>query len=169
MGRRLRMYQAEGVYFVTARTFQGRFLIQQVAQANQVIGGVLARAARLTGVAIHAYVVASNHLHLVCSARDGVLSSFMKYVLGNLSKKLGQLINWTGSFWGRRFSAEPIFGPDAEEGLLRYVLSHGVKEGLVRRSEHWPGLATCLELLQNVATKCFPFFRNRSGGGVGDQ
>ncbi len=151
------MYDAHGVYFVTARTFQGRFLMKQMEETSRIAGGVLARAVRLSGVSLHAFVFTSNHLHAIVSARDGALSVFMRHLLGNLSKKLGPLAGWRGQFWERRFSAEPIFGADAQEGRLRYLLSHGVKEGLVRSPLEWPGL-TCVRQLLSLATERFPFF-----------
>lgn len=157
MGRRLRMYEEQGLYFVTARTIQGRFLIRQDAKANEVSGGVLARATRLSGVALHAYVFTANHIHLLVSVHGNGLSGFMRHLLGNLSKKLGPLVGWKGHFWDRRFAAEPVFGAEAEIGRLRYLLSHGVKEGLVRSPAQWPGLHCVAQLLSQTVAR-FPFF-----------
>ena len=42
-------------------------------------------------------------------------------------------------------------------GRLRYVLAHGVKEGLVERSAEWPGL-TCLPQLLGPARRLFRWF-----------
>ena len=42
-------------------------------------------------------------------------------------------------------------------GRLRYVLAHGVKEGLVERSAEWPGL-TCLAQLLGPARRRFQWF-----------
>jgi hypothetical protein len=42
-------------------------------------------------------------------------------------------------------------------GRLRYVLAHGVKEGLVERSAEWPGL-TCLPQLLGPARRLFQCF-----------
>jgi hypothetical protein len=42
-------------------------------------------------------------------------------------------------------------------GRLRYVLAHGVKEGLVEKSAEWPGL-TCLPQLLVPARRVFPWF-----------
>ncbi len=160
MGRALRMYEAEGCYFVTARTFQSRLLLRPTRQLGEVLGGVLARAARLTGVELFAFVAASNHLHLLCRARDGRLSAFMQYVLANASKKVGPLVGWRGQLWERRFSAEPVLDDAAMEGRLRYILAHGVKEGLVRRVAEWPGLS-CLPQLLGPPARAFPFYEWR--------
>lgn len=156
MGRRLRMYSEEGLYFVTARVIQGRSLLRPGARLNEVVGGVLARGARLFGVELHGYTVSSNHLHLVSTAPDCSLSDFMRYVLGNLSKKVGALVGWRGPFWERRFASEPILGPESAVNRLTYVLSHGVKEGLVRRPAEWPGL-NCAEQLLSGESRSFPF------------
>ncbi len=160
MGRALRMYDADGCYFVTARTFQSRLLLQPTRRAREVLGGVLARAARLTGVQLYGFVAASNHVHLLCRVRDGRLSAFMQYLLANISKKVGPLVGWRGQMWERRFSAEPVLDEEAMEGRLRYILAHGVKEGLVRQVSEWPGLS-CLPQLLGPAERSFPFFEWR--------
>jgi len=65
--------------------------------------------------------------------------------------------NWSGGFWERRYSAEPVLDDAALVGRLRYVLAHGVKEGLVERSTEWPGL-TCLPQWLGPARRLFPWF-----------
>jgi hypothetical protein len=80
----------------------------------------------------------------------------MKYFLGNLSKKAGRLVDWTGHFWDRRFAASPVLDEEALEGALKYILGHGVKEGLVRRVDQWPGLS-CLRQLLGDPKRTFQF------------
>jgi hypothetical protein len=53
----------------------------------------------------------------------------MQYLRANLSRKVGRLVDWSGGFWERRYSAEPVLDDEALVGRLRYVLAHGVKEG----------------------------------------
>ncbi|MBL9039296.1 MAG: transposase [Archangium sp.] len=158
MARLPRMYSDTGLYFVTARTFQARLLLTPSPRVNATLGGVLARAAGLTGVEIHAFVAASNHVHLLVTARGATLSSFMQYFLGNAARKIGRLSHWTGSLWHRRFSAEPVLDDAASIGRLRYILAHGVKEGLVRHPAEWPGLS-CLPQLLAGDVERYPFFR----------
>ena len=66
-------------------------------------------------------------------------------------------MDWSGGFWERRYSAEPVLDDEALVGRLRYVLAHGVKEGLVERSAEWPGL-TCLPQLLGPARRLFRWF-----------
>jgi REP element-mobilizing transposase RayT len=153
------MFQEEGLYFVTSRCFQGRLLLRPSAEVNEVVGGVLARAVQQSAgtVRLHAFTFASNHFHLLVWARGAALASFMQYLRSNLSRKVGRLVDWSGSFWERRYSAEPVLDDTALVGRLRYVLAHGVKEGLVERSAEWPGL-TCLAQLLGPSRRVFPWF-----------
>jgi REP element-mobilizing transposase RayT len=153
------MFQEEGLYFVTSRCFQGRLLLRPSAEMNEVVGGVLARAVQQSAgtVRLHAFTFASNHFHLLVWARGAALASFMQYLRANLSKKVGRLVDWSGGFWERRYSAEPVLDDTALVGRLRYVLAHGVKEGLVERSAEWPGL-TCLPQLLGPARRVFQWF-----------
>jgi len=161
------MLNASEIFFLTARCFQRRFLLRPSAETNEVLGGVLARSVRIHGVELFAFSVVSNHIHLVVRAPRANLPGFMQYLLTNVSKKVGRLVGWRGSFWGRRYSAEPILDENALLERVRYVLSHGVKEGLVRRCRDWPGLS-CLPLLLDGEPRSFRWFdwARRSSGNA---
>jgi hypothetical protein len=59
-------------------------------------------------VRLHAFTFASNHFHLLVWARGAALAGFMQYLRANLSRKVGRLVAWSGGFWERRYSAEPV-------------------------------------------------------------
>jgi REP element-mobilizing transposase RayT len=151
------MLNALEIFFVSVRCFQQRYLLRPSAETNEVLGGVLSRAVRLHGIELYSFSVVSNHIHLVVRARRGNLPKFMQYLLANVSKKVGRLVRWHGSFWERRYSAEPILDEAALLERVRYVLSHGVKEGLVRRCRDWPGLS-CLPLMLDGQPRSFRWF-----------
>lgn len=157
MGWPLRMFEPLAIYFVTVRCFQRRLLMRPSIETNEVLGGVLARAARLNGVEIFAFVFASNHVHLLVRAPRANLPRFMQHLLTNISKKVGHLVRWRGRFWERRYSAEPVLDEVALLGRLRYVLSHGPKEGLVRTCAEWPGLSS-LSMMLDGASRRFRWF-----------
>jgi len=142
----LRMFIPELGYFVTARCIQARYLLRPSNETNEVLGGVLARAARLFDVEVYAFAFQSNHLHLLVRARRGNLSRFMQFVQANIARKVGDLVRWGGTFWERRYSAEPVLDEESLVALLRYILAQGVKDGLVQKVRDWPGL-NCLRML----------------------
>jgi REP element-mobilizing transposase RayT len=153
----LRMLIPGVIYFVTARCHQARLLLRPSPETNEVLGGVLARAARLNGVEVFAFAVASNHIHLLVRAPRGTLPKFMQFLLANAARKVGWLVRWRGTFWEHRYSAEPVLDDEALVGRLRYILSHGVKEALVRKCRNWPGLS-CLRMLVRGSRRSFRWF-----------
>jgi REP element-mobilizing transposase RayT len=151
------MYEPSVIYFVTVRCFQGRLLLRPSDETNDVLGGVLARAVRTHGIELFVFSVASNHVHMLVRAPCRNLPEFMRYLLANLSKKVGKLIGWRGSFWERRYSAEPVLDEPALLERVRYIIAHGVKEGLVRSWREWPGLNSVPEMLGR-AVRRFSWF-----------
>jgi REP element-mobilizing transposase RayT len=168
MGWPLRMFEPLKIYFVTVRCFQRRLFMSPSSETNTVLGGVLARSARMNGVEIFGFVFASNHVHLLVRAPRGNLPRFMQHLLTNISKKVGHVIGWNGRFWERRYSAEPVLDEIAVLGRVRYMLAHGPKEGLVPRCMDWPGLSS-LPMMLDGKPRRFRWFnwslKSKAGSG----
>jgi REP element-mobilizing transposase RayT len=144
----VRHFDPQTIYFITSRTLQSRFLLAPSAKANELIGGILARAVRQCEVELFAYVFTSNHFHAMVRAPSAVaMSKFMQQLQSNIAIKVGRLVDWRGRFFARRYSAEPIVDEEAQVERLIYIMSHGVKEGLVSEVKKWPGLSSVRALL----------------------
>lgn len=79
------------------------------------------------------------HLPLTVSSAQR-LASFMNHLDSNLAREAGRLIDWREKFWGRRSQVAAVSREDdARIARLRYVLAHGVREGLVGSPLEWPG------------------------------
>jgi len=137
---------------VTTRTVHSRFLLRPSFQLNEIFLGVLGRAQQLYDVGIVAVTCLGNHYHallLVDSAKD--LASFMGYLNSNLAREAGRLARWRDKFWSRRYRSIVISEEEgAQRERLKYVLGHGVKEGLVERACQWPGVHCIKALLEGV-------------------
>ena len=143
MSRPLRFIPEEGALVeVTCRTLQARYLLRPDPGLNDILLGVLGRAQRLHPVEICAFFVASNHYHLLVWVPDAErMAKFMGYFQTNAAREVGRLRKWTGKVWADRYTSIVISDePVAQVDRLRYVLSNGVKEGLVARVEDWPGI-----------------------------
>ncbi len=148
MGRRIRCLLANRLVEVTCRTIQGRFLMRPSSEVNLAIKGTLGRAQRYSGLRVVLCVFLSNHYHLlVIPDTERQLASFMQFLNTNLSKQLGRLHDWSGQMFDPRYKAIPISDEEeAQVARLRYLLEHGVKEGLVQRPGDWPGVQCVTEL-----------------------
>ena len=156
----IRQFDPQTIFFVTSRTIQSRFLMAPSEKTNELIGGILARAVRQCHVELFAYVFTSNHFHLMVRAPSAIaMSKFMQRLQSNIAVKIGRLVGWRGRFFARRYSAEPIVDEGAQVERLRYILAHGVKEGLVSKCRHWPGLS-CIDALLENGRASFHSWRN---------
>ena len=149
MGRPRRFIPPRSLVEVTCRTVHGRFLLRPSRDLNEIAIGIIARAARRYRVQVVAFVILSNHAHYLLVPDDAnQLAGFMNYVNGNLAREAGRLHGWRERFWGRRYRAIVISNEsEAQIGRLRYLLSQGCKEGLVRSPEDWPGASAIAALL----------------------
>jgi len=150
MPRRLRYVPPGGALVeVTCRTLQARFLLRPSPLLREITLGILGRAQRLSGVAIHAFVFLANHYHLLVSAADAAqLAKFVGYLNSNLAREVGRLHAWKEKVWGRRYQA--ILVSDEEEAQIErllYLARQGCKEGLVADPLEWPGATSWQAML----------------------
>ncbi len=152
MARRLRYVPPEGGLFeVTTRTVQGRFLLKPSHEFNTIILGVMGPAQRLYPIQIPAFVVLSNHYHMLLSVDTAQhLVAFMGYFNGNLGKEIIRHVDgWSNPAWSRRYQAIWIPPNEYEQiGRLHYLLSNGAKDGLVASPRQWPGVLGGLQPLR---------------------
>ena len=143
MSRKLR-YVPEGIRLVhvTCRTIQGRYLFTPSQRFNDIALGVFGRAQRMHLIRICEIEVLSGHFHILFDV-DSVqqVSDFMEYAGSKLAREVNRLTGWSGPVFERRYSMIPVSNEEAAQvEVLKYVIGHGVKEGLVERVVQWPGI-----------------------------
>ena len=155
MARDLRYIPPGSLVEVSCRCLQGRFLLRPGKLLNALIAGVLVLALRGTGISAHAFTVLSNHWHLLITVPStGALARAMRYFQGNVSKEAGRIHRWRGKLWASRYKASIVDSDEASQvARLRYVLSQGVKEGLVWAAADWPGVNSVRALLEGEPLK----------------
>ncbi len=165
MSRRLRYVPPEGGLFeITTRTVQGRYLLKPSKEFNSIVLGVLGRAQRLYPVEIHAFVALSSHYHLLMSVDTAhQLAAFMGYFNGNLGKEVVRHVEgWSDKVWSRRYQAIWVSPEESKQiDRLHYLLSQGAKDGLVASPRDWPGASSLAALLDGEALEGLWFNRSR--------
>ena len=135
---------------ITTRTMESRMLLPMTPEFRRQVVGTIARAAEAHKVRVHAVVMLSTHWHAILTPEDGKqLADFMCFVNGNIARQVLRYHDRSGKVWGHRYNAVLISPePEAQEKRLRYLLAHGVKEGLVERVGDWLGLH-CAQALRD--------------------
>ena len=163
MPRPLRYVPPDSLVEVTCRTLHGRFLLRPSRDLNEIVLGILGRAARRYRVKVCHFTYLSNHCHLLLRPADArQLAHFMGFVNGNLAKEAGRLHGWRERIWGRRYTAIVVSHEEAAQvARLRYLLEQGTKEGLVRSPLDWPGAHATQALLDGQPMRGIWFDRTR--------
>lgn len=127
------------VYEITDRTAHGHHWLCQELRLQ--IEEVLARAACIGRVTLHAYVFMGNHYHLLLSCpgvRD--LGRFLQVLNAGVARLVNGHHRRSGKVWQRRADVVPVSDePEAQLWRLAYIMANGVKEGLVIHPLLWSG------------------------------
>ena len=153
-------------YLLTRRCTQHLFLLRPDRETNNNFLYMLAESAARFGIDVLGTCVEDNHHHTVIFDRHGRIVEFYEH----LHKFVAKIQNaWRGR-WENLWSSEPpslvrlVDAADVIDKLV-YALTNPVKDGLVERVHHWPGVNTLSALLnRRVLTAHRPrhFFRANS-------
>jgi REP element-mobilizing transposase RayT len=149
-----RYLQSGMIYHVISKTLRGQFLLAPKKGVSSLCGGVVAMARQnWPEVKLYGFAFMSNHIHLMVSGRSDEVSCFVGFIKREISRRLGQRYKLPGSFWHQRFVATALPTEESTVKCLKYILSQGVKEDLVERPEHWPGLHCAKYLMLGARIK----------------
>ena len=131
----------------TSNTARGQHLFTPSERFNLRALGSLRKYQKRYDMVIYAYVMLSNHFHLLLQPKNQTqLSDFMRDVKAALARLVQDEHGVTGVVFARRFEQSEDLD---DEGLMHdflYVLANSVAEGLVEDPRHWPGIHCAKEL-----------------------
>ena len=145
-----RHFRPDIPYHVISRVFQGRYLLKPSKRLNTIIAGILGRYLdKHENITLYAKVVMSNHLHMMLQGEPEDIVNFMRDVKREITRRCSELPDrkWSGSLWHDRYLSTALPSAESQVACLRYILSHGAKEGLVAQPQLWPGLHSAKQLL----------------------
>lgn len=128
-------------YMLTRRCTQRQFLLRPDATTNATFLYCLAEAARRFEIEVILPSVLSNHHHTIVFDRHGRIIEFTEHLHKFVAKAMNALRGRCENFW----SSEPpslvrMVEPQDVIDKLVYAATNPVKDGLVQRVHHWPGV-----------------------------
>ena len=116
----------------------------------------LSKASRRYGCAVHAYVLMTNHVHLLLSATtEAGISAFMQSVGRRYVRYLNNTYNRTGTLWEGRFKSSLIQDDHYYLTCSRYIELNPVRAAMVNHpgdylwsSYHYHGLGETDTIIQ---------------------
>jgi REP element-mobilizing transposase RayT len=148
---------------LTRRCTQRQFLMRPDRETNNAFIYCLAEAAARFEIEVLFTVAMSNHHHTGIYDPHGNYPAFIEHFHKMFAKCQNALRGRWENFWSsEQTSVVRLVDPnDAIEKML-YALTNPVKDGLVERSHHWPGVSSIGSLLHGTmlsATRPKHFFR----------
>jgi len=97
----------------------------------------LGQATKRFGWSITAWVLMTNHFHLVIKTPEPNLSQGMQWLNGSYASWFNQKHNRSGHLFGARFKSQIVESETYFTRLLRYVVLNPVRAGMVARPEEY--------------------------------
>lgn len=139
------------------------FLLRPDDATNNAFIYCLALAANMFGIDVMFTLAESNHHHTIIFDRYGHVSAFLEHFHKLVARSQNALRGRWENFWAAQ---EPcvtrLLDRDAVIDELIYAASNPVKDHLVERVHHWPGVNTWSAFIQRrsiTATRPRHFFR----------
>ncbi len=128
-------------YMITRRCTQRQFLLRPDAATNATFLYCLAEAAKRFEIEVILPSVLANHHHLICLDRHGRIVEFTEHLHKFVARAMNALRGRRENFW----SSEPVclvrlVDPADVLDKVVYAATNPVKDRLVDRIHHWPGV-----------------------------
>ena len=151
-------------YMITRRCTQRQFLMRPDRETNNAFIYCLAEAAARFDIEVLFTVAMSNHHHTGIYDRSGHFPAFLEHFHKLFAKCQNALRGRWENFWSsEQTSVVRLVDPhDAIEKLV-YALTNPVKDGLVEKAHHWPGVSSLGAIVHGkpfVASRPKHFFRD---------
>jgi putative transposase len=128
------------IYLVTRRCSEQRFFLRPDPVVVQIFEYLLGLLAKQYGIHVHAYVMMSNHYHLVVTDTDGQLPDFQRDFNSLLARSVNAFRGRWESFWDRRsYNCVKLLGSKDVLDSMAYTLANPVEVRLVNRARQWLG------------------------------
>jgi putative transposase len=151
------------IYLLTRRCSERRFLLLPDPAVTWIFEYLLGLLAKQYGIQIHAYVVMSNHYHLVVTDTEARLPDFQRDLNSLLARAINKHWGHREAFWDREsYSGVRLLEDQDVVSKMAYTLANPVKARLVNRAREWEGATSAGMVFGR--TRLIPrpdkFFRN---------
>jgi REP element-mobilizing transposase RayT len=154
-------------YMITRRCTQRQFLMRPDPETNNAFVYCLAEAAARYRIQVLFTAAMSNHHHTGIYDPEGNYPAFLEHFHKLFAKCQNALRGRWENFWSsEQTSVVRLVEPGDVLDKMTYALTNAVKDGLVERAHHWPGITSLDATLRGTrlhASRPKHFFRDEGG------
>lgn len=130
MPKRKLIYTDYYPYHVTARSNNKEWFYLEKPVVWTVFVEILNELNESHGLRVHAFVLMSNHYHLICTCSDQDLGRVMQQLQQRVSKRINKIAGRINHVFGGPYSGSLITTPTYYKTVLKYVYRNPVAGGL---------------------------------------
>ncbi|HXH74010.1 MAG TPA: transposase [Bacteriovoracaceae bacterium] len=124
-------------YHVTSRCNNKEFFPLPMSEVWNIMIPQLLKVQKEHKLAIHAFVLMSNHFHLLCHTPEANLDQAMHSLLRNTSVIISKRAQTMNHLWGGRYRWSLITSQTHYFQVYRYIFQNPVRAGIVSRVEDY--------------------------------
>ncbi len=137
MSRKQRKWLSGACYHITHRCLERQFFLK-FSKYRDIYQEMLFEASRKFHVDVLDYMITSNHVHLLVTAKNGdEISLMFKYLHGGFAQKYNFLKKRSGAFWSDRFHSTRIQDGEHFGRCLFYIDMNMMRAGAVKHPAEW--------------------------------
>ncbi|HEY5611667.1 MAG TPA: transposase [Thermoanaerobaculia bacterium] len=136
MARPLRLEYSGALWHVTARGNERKEIVRSDEDRSMFVE-MIGDTALTFRWRLHAYVLMTNHYHLVVETPEPNLSRGMRQLNGNFAQRFNRRHHRVGHLFQGRFKGILVEHESHFLELARYVVLNPVRAGMVRRASEW--------------------------------
>jgi REP-associated tyrosine transposase len=141
-------------YLISRRNTQRLYLLRPSRRTEQIVLYCAGEAAARFGITLHAWIVLSNHWHLLVRDNHGNLSEFLAHLHKLIAKAMNAELGRWENFWAaEQCSAVYLVEASDRFDKLVYLLANPVTDHLVERVAEWPGACSLPQHLSGLPKK----------------
>src|SRR5262245_49031235 len=137
MARKLLFRSKDLPYHVTARSNNREWFTLPLRKVWRIFGDVTQIVSDRYGLLVHAFVLMSNHFHLLCATPEADLGQAMNYLMRQVSKAIGSETGRINRIFGARYHWSVIDNPLYFAHAYKYVMRNPVEARIVTEVESY--------------------------------
>lgn len=125
-------------YHVISRSNNKKFFPIPVSDVWAIMMNELQKEVRENKLAVHAFVLMSNHFHLLCHTPEGNLDVIMRGFLRQTSIKINSRAQSINHLWGGKYKWSLIESQTYYFQVYRYIFQNPLRAKLCHKIEDYP-------------------------------
>lgn len=157
MARKILIRTNEYPYHITARTINKEWFFLGPADTWNIFVRHLSKMKIKFNVRIHAFVMMSNHFHLLVSTPDSNIDKAMHYFMSTTAREIAAKAHRINKIWGARYYRSVITTPEYYAHAFRYLYHNPIRAGIAKNINSYPWSTFLQKNAQKLIVQCEGF------------